>query len=43
MALTTLARRLLPAGLLLAMGALLVVSSLHKPLAYDEFDNLAYG
>jgi hypothetical protein len=25
------------------MGALLVLSSLHKPLAYDEFDNLAYG
>jgi hypothetical protein len=43
MALTILARRLLPAGLLLAMGALLVLSSLHKPLAYDEFDNLAYG
>ena len=36
-------RRLLPPVLLAAMGALLVLSSLHKPLAYDEFDNLAYG
>lgn len=36
-------RRLLPPLLLTVMGALLVLSSLHKPLAYDEFDNLAYG
>ena len=36
-------RRLLPPLLLAVMGALLVLSSLHKPLAYDEFDNLAYG
>jgi hypothetical protein len=36
-------RRVLPAVLLAVMGALLVLSSLHKPLAYDEFDNLAYG
>ena len=36
-------RRALPATLLVAMGALLVLSSLHKRLAYDEFDNLAYG
>ena len=32
------------AGLLLAvMAGLLVASSLHKKLAYDEYDNLAYG
>jgi Dolichyl-phosphate-mannose-protein mannosyltransferase len=32
------------AGLLLAvMAGLLVTSSLHKRLAYDEYDNLAYG
>jgi hypothetical protein len=37
------ARRLLPAGQLSLMAVLLVLSSLHKPLAYDEFDNLAYG
>ena len=30
-------------ALLALMGALLVLSSLHKPLAYDEYDNLAYG
>jgi len=36
-------RRILPPLLLAVMGALLVLSSLHKPLAYDEFDNLAYG
>src|SRR5216117_1771 len=36
-------RRALPAALLVVMGALLVLSSLHKRLAYDEFDNLAYG
>ncbi len=36
-------RRFLPALLLAVMAALLVLSSLHKPLAYDEFDNLAYG
>lgn len=35
--------RLAPALLLAAMAALLVSSSLHKKLAYDEFDNLAYG
>ena len=29
--------------LLAAMAALLVLSSLHKTLAYDELDNLAYG
>jgi hypothetical protein len=37
------AGRLLPAILLGLMAALLVLSSRHKPLAYDEFDNLAYG
>ena len=36
-------RRIVPPLLLAVMGALLVLSSLHKPLAYDEFDNLAYG
>jgi hypothetical protein len=36
-------RRVLPPLLLIVMGALLVLSSLHKPLAYDEYDNLAYG
>ena len=35
--------RILPPLLLALMGALLVLSGLHKPLAYDEFDNLAYG
>jgi hypothetical protein len=29
--------------LLTVMAALLVLNSLHKPLAYDEYDNLAYG
>jgi hypothetical protein len=29
--------------LLAAMAGLLVTSSLHKKLAYDEYDNLAYG
>lgn len=29
--------------LLVTMAALLVSSSLHKKLAYDEYDNLAYG
>src|SRR5206468_4977078 len=37
------AGRLLPVFLLALMAALLVLSSLHKRLAYDEFDNLAYG
>jgi 4-amino-4-deoxy-L-arabinose transferase-like glycosyltransferase len=32
-----------PVLLLAAMAALLVTSSAHKKLAYDEFDNLAYG
>jgi hypothetical protein len=36
-------RRVVPPLLLIVMAALLVLSSLHKPLAYDEFDNLAYG
>ena len=36
-------RRVLPPLLLIVMGALLALSSLHKPLAYDEYDNLAYG
>src|SRR5712691_2862001 len=36
-------RRVIPPLLLIVMAALLVLSSLHKPLAYDEFDNLAYG
>jgi hypothetical protein len=36
-------RRVIPSLLLIVMAALLVLSSLHKPLAYDEFDNLAYG
>jgi 4-amino-4-deoxy-L-arabinose transferase-like glycosyltransferase len=35
--------RAAPALLLTAMAVLLVTSSLHKKLAYDEFDNLAYG
>src|SRR5215208_627233 len=35
--------RAAPAALLLVMAALLFTSSLHKKLAYDEFDNLAYG
>ena len=43
MASASLLRRILPPLLLAVMGALLVLSSLHKPLAYDEFDNLAYG
>jgi Dolichyl-phosphate-mannose-protein mannosyltransferase len=38
-----LARRVLPPALLAVMAAFLILSSLHKPLAYDEFDNLAYG
>ena len=33
----------MPALLLAAMAVLLVTSSRHKKLAYDEFDNLAYG
>jgi hypothetical protein len=36
-------QRAAPAALLAAMAALLVLSSLHKPLSYDELDNLAYG
>ena len=36
-------RRAAPALLLAAMAVVLVLSSLHKPLAYDELDNLAYG
>src|SRR3989454_11858735 len=36
-------RRVLPPLVLIVMAGLLVLSSLHKPLAYDEFDNLAYG
>jgi hypothetical protein len=35
--------RLAPPALLVAMAALMVLSSLHKPLSYDELDNLAYG
>lgn len=35
--------RAAPALLLAAMAVLLVLSSLHKRLAYDEVDNLAYG
>ena len=35
--------RAVPALLLAAMAVLLVTSSRHKKLAYDEFDNLAYG
>ena len=35
--------RAAPVLLLAAMAALLVSSSLHKKLVYDEFDNLAYG
>ena len=31
------------AALLATMAGLLVLSSLHKKLAYDEYDNLAYG
>jgi hypothetical protein len=31
------------AGLLVLMAALLVLSSLHKRLAVDEYDNLSYG
>jgi hypothetical protein len=43
MATTAGLRGILPPLLLAVMAALLVLSSLHKPLAYDEFDNLAYG
>src|SRR5688572_19091773 len=35
--------RVASALLLVAMAALLATGSLHKKLAYDEFDNLAYG
>jgi dolichyl-phosphate-mannose-protein mannosyltransferase len=35
--------RLATAGLLAVMAGLLVLSSLHKPLAYDEIFNLDYG
>jgi hypothetical protein len=35
--------RAAPALLLAAMAVLIVSSSLHKKLAYDEADNLAYG
>ncbi len=38
-----LARGLLAGALLGGMAALLVLSSLHKKLSYDEYDNLAYG
>jgi hypothetical protein len=38
-----LVRGLLAGALLLGMAALLVLSSLHKKLSYDEYDNLAYG
>jgi hypothetical protein len=38
-----LARRLVPAVLLAVMATLLVASSLHKRLVYDEYDNLSYG
>ncbi len=38
-----LARAAAAALLLATMAALLVASSLHKRLAYDEYDNLAYG
>jgi len=37
------ARGLLAGALLVGMAALLVLSSLHKKLSYDEYDNLAYG
>jgi 4-amino-4-deoxy-L-arabinose transferase-like glycosyltransferase len=36
-------RKALAAALVALMAALLVLSSLHKRLAYDEYDNLAYG
>src|SRR4030095_5518833 len=36
-------RNALAALLLAVMAPLLVSSSLHKRLAYDEYDNLAYG
>ncbi len=36
-------KRAVPALLLAAMAVLLVTGSRHKKLAYDEFDNLAYG
>jgi hypothetical protein len=36
-------RRILAPLLLAVMATLLVASGRHKPLAYDEFDNLAYG
>ena len=35
--------RAAPVLLFAAIAALLMSSSLHKKLAYDEFDNLAYG
>ncbi|HUG53222.1 MAG TPA: glycosyltransferase family 39 protein [Vicinamibacteria bacterium] len=38
-----LARRLVPPVLLAVMAGLLVTSSLHKRLVYDEYDNLSYG
>lgn len=37
------ARRLAPGLLLTLMAVLLVLSSLHKRLTYDEYDNLFYG
>ena len=36
-------KRVAPVVLLAVMAALLVVSSLHKRLVYDEYDNLSYG
>jgi dolichyl-phosphate-mannose-protein mannosyltransferase len=36
-------KRVAPVALLAVMAALLVVSSLHKRLVYDEYDNLSYG
>src|SRR5204862_4411261 len=38
-----LVRRVVPPVLLAVMAALLVASSLHKRLVYDEYDNLSYG
>src|SRR5687768_4765491 len=35
--------RAAPVALLATMAVLLAASSAHKKLAYDEFDNLAYG
>ena len=37
------ARRAIPTLLLAIMAVLLVSSSLHKRLVYDEYDNLSYG